>query len=372
MAVEITVKAFLLSHIRAISPYFTVEIVVNTHNKDFLKPFGIDVPVTTIGIERKISILSDLKAITELYRLFRKKEYDIIHSVTPKAGLLSTLAGYFAGIPIRIHIFTGQVWATKRGIKRLFLKFMDKLISTCATHILVDSPSQRDFIIREGVVSAAKAEVIGNGSICGVDADRFTQNEEARKEIRKRLSIAESDIVFFYLGRLNREKGLLILAESFSRISHDFSNARLVMVGPDEEDITQSILSVCGNCSEKIHFIGYAAEPERFMAAADVFCLPSHREGFGLAIIEAGAMGIPSIGSRVYGITDAIEDGVTGFLFNAGDVEDLKVKMIKLIQNPGLIRAMGEKARQMAVTRYSKEKVVSSMLDYYKRLAGLA
>lgn len=368
VAVEITVKAFLIDHIRALSPFFSVNVALNTHNTDFLKPLGVDVPVLKTGIEREISLISDVISVIELYKLFRQERYDIIHSVTPKAGLLSMVAGYFAGIPVRIHIFTGQVWATRKGPGRWLLKTLDRILALCATHILVDSQSQRSFLAEQGVVSLEKSRVLANGSICGVDSTKFSPNQEARYRIRKQFGIMESDIVFMYLGRLNRDKGLLDLARSFSQMCNKYGNVRLIVVGPDEQGMKEQIQSICTSCRQKTHFVDYTDVPEQYIASADVFCLPSYREGFGVVIIQAASAGIPSIGSRIYGITDTIEDGITGLLFEAGNKDDLSAKMEKFLENPLLVKQMGAKARERALQLYSKEKVTGAMLDFYKNV----
>lgn len=369
-AIELTICAFMVDHLKKLSRENIITVVVNTENIGFLLPYGLDVKVVPIKIERRPSPASDVSALYCLYRFFRGENFDSVHSITPKAGFLSMIAARLACVPLRIHTFTGQVWATRKGITRWFLKSMDRLLAASATHILVDSPSQRDFIVKEGVVPAIKAEVIGDGSICGVDADRFIPNEKARREIRKDLSIAETDIVFFYLGRLNRDKGLLVLARSFSEISRDFSNAHLIIAGPDEEGIQDSILSLCENCSEKVHFVGYTGTPERYMAAADVFCLPSYREGFGIVVIEAASVGIPSIASRIYGVTDTIDDGITGFLFTPGNAGELAGKMRQYLESPSLMQKMGAAARKRTLNLYSKDRVTEAMLGFYQRILG--
>jgi len=368
VAAEITVKAFLLDHIRAMEPYFAVSVVANSGDADFMKPFGITVPMISVGIERKISPFADLKALLALYWLFRREKFDVVHSVTPKAGLLSMIAARFAGTPVRIHIFTGQVWATKRGFARWLLKFMDKILATCATHILVDSPSQRNFLIGQGVVSPEKSGVIAEGSICGVDAERFTPNAQARERIRRRCGISESDTVFLYLGRLNRDKGLLDLAHAFLQVWSTRKDARLIVVGPDEEGMKGRIESICTPCLENIHIEDYTDVPEDFIAASDVFCLPSYREGFGVVVIQAAAAGIPSIGTRIYGVIDTIEEGVTGFLYYPGDVKGLASKMIEMMERPDLRKTMGENARLSACERFSGGRVTKALCDYYKSL----
>jgi glycosyltransferase involved in cell wall biosynthesis len=367
---EMSIKVFLTDHMRLLQDMFELSVAVNTENHNFLAPFGIEAQVIPIKIERKISFFRDLKSLLELYRIFKKERFDIVHSIMPKSGFLSMVAGFFARVPVRVHTFTGQVWKNSTGMRRFVLKAMDRVLAVCATHILVDSPSQREFLISEGVVGRGKSSVIGNGSMCGVDAKRFHFDEEARGNIREAHGITPDDIVFFFLGRINRDKGILDLARAFAALCGRFKNVHLLLAGPDEENIGEKTLEICAQCSDKVHILGYADAPEEYMSAADVFCLPSYREGFGLVITEAAAVGIPSIGSRIYGITDAIEDGVTGFLFEPAASHDLMLKMARFVENPSLIKTMGEKAKVNTLEKYSKEKVTSAMLDYYRAIAS--
>jgi glycosyltransferase involved in cell wall biosynthesis len=353
---------------RLLQEIFDLSVIVNTENIRFLEPFGINAQVIPVKIERKISFLNDLKSFFDLYGIFKKEQFDIVHSIMPKSGFLSMLAGLFARVPVRVHTFTGQVWKNSTGVKRFILKTMDKMLAVCATHILVDSPSQREFLISGGVVSREKSSVIGNGSMCGVDENKFYFDEEARRNIRKTLSIASDDIVFIFLGRMNRDKGILDLSRAFASLCSRFGNVHLLLSGPDEENMGEKVLDICSQCSDKVHIMGYADAPEKNMSAADVFCLPSYREGFGLVIIEAAAVGIPSIGSRIYGITDAIDDGVTGLFFEPAAHHDLMLKMTRFVEDPSLVRSMGKRARENALQKYSKEKITFAMIDYYKEL----
>jgi glycosyltransferase involved in cell wall biosynthesis len=365
---EMSVKVFLADHMRLLQNLFDLSVVVTTENPHFLEPYGIEANVIPVRIERNISPVSDLKAFFALYGIFRRERFDIVHSIMPKSGLLSMLSGFFARVPVRVHTFTGQVWKNSTGAKRFALKTMDRVLTACATHILADSPSQKEFLINEAVVSRKKITVIKDGSICGVDENKFYFDEEARRDVRKTLGIASDDIVFLFLGRMKQDKGILDLARAFVSLCGRFGNVCLLLAGPDEENIGEKVLEICSQCADKVHVLGYTDEPAKYMSAADVFCLPSYREGFGLVIIEAAAIGIPSIGSRIYGITDTIDDGITGFFFEPTASHDLMLKMSRFIQDPSLIKSMGERARANALERYSKEKVTSAMIDYYKKL----
>ncbi len=359
---------FLLDQIAALSRRYEVTVVANTRNRDFLNAMGIKANVFPVCIERRIAPISDIKALFSLLYLFKRENFAIIHSVTPKAGLLSMTAGFLAGVPSRVHTFTGQVWVTSSGMKRWFLKRMDKVLAALATNILVDSYSQREFLVEHGIVSNEKSRVLGKGSISGVDTDRFRPDPRARLKTRGRLGIRDDDIVLLYLGRLNRDKGVLDLAKAFSVVcAAHHGNLHLLVVGPDEENIRDSIITPYPN---RVHFIEYTHEAERYIASADIFCLPSYREGFGSVIIEAASAGIPSVGSRIYGITDAIEEGVTGLLHDAGDVNQLAVRLRQLVDDPGLRRKMGENARLWAQRNFSKDMLTSAMLDYYTEILG--
>lgn len=369
---EMTVRAFLIDQITALSQRYNVSVVVNTMKPQFLNELKIDADVIPIAIERKLSPLQDIKALFYLICLFNKRKFDIVHSVTPKAGFLAMISGFLARIPIRIHTFTGQVWATRSGIKRLFLKGIDRLIAFFATNILVDSNSQRDFLIAERVISNEKSHVLARGSISGVDISRFRPNPNARIEIRSSLNIADNEYALLFLGRLNKDKGVLDLAKAFMKVHLLYPGSHLLFVGPDEEDMKSKILELCQSYVNKIHFVEFTAEPERYMAAADIFCLPSYREGFGSVIIEAAAVGVPSIGSRIYGIVDAIEEGVTGLLFETGNSDDLALKILQLIENKDLNQRLGSNARNRAISDFSQQKVTAAVVNYYDSLDKIA
>jgi len=360
------VKMFLLEHIKTLSNKFEITVVMNAPNMTSLKSLGLDVPVRAVHIERPISILLDFKALLELFYLFRTCRFDIVHSIAPKSGLLSMCAAFFAGVQIRVHIYTGQIWATKSGVMRWLLRMMDRITAFFATNILTDSHSQMVFLINENVVSREKISVLAKGSVCGVDTMRFIANNRKRASVRNSLSLKESDIVFLFLGRLNIEKGVLDLANAFSRVCVSFSSSHLIFVGPDEGNMQQKIKDICITNRCKVHFIGFTEYPEDYIAAADVLCLPSYREGFGQVIIEAAAAGIPALGSRIYGITDAIEEGKTGLLFEAGNVNDLTDKMIQFLKYPTLRKEMGGRARERVSRDFSKDILIQAMLNYYE------
>ncbi len=370
-AAEITVQVFLVNHFKALSTQYDISVVTNTNNFDFLKPTVLNMNILPLQIERTISPLREINVLLGLVLLFKKYRFKAVHSVTPKAGLLSMLAAFIVRIPVRIHTFTGQIWVNHKGITRWCLKTADRVIACCSTHILVDSHSQRDFLIKEKVISKSKSYVIANGSICGVDTKRFVPNLEERKKVRKKFSLIESDVVFLFLGRLTIDKGLLDLAQAFARVVDTYKNIHLIIVGPDEEDMKKKIMECCERCSDKLHFEAYTDKPEKFMAAADVFCLPSYREGFGMAVIEAAAVNIPAIATRIYGVIDAVEENSTGYLYEPHNVNELTEKMSRMINDPEMRLEMGRRARERVIRLYSAERVSSAFLAFYQSTLSL-
>jgi glycosyltransferase involved in cell wall biosynthesis len=250
------------------------------------------------------------------------------------------------------------------------LKTTDKMLAHFATHVLVDSPSQREFLMRERIVSEKKSGVLANGSISGVDTFRFRPDSELRKSIRQRESIPENDVVFLYIGRLKVDKGVLDLAQAYAQLGLNHDEAWLLFVGPDEEGLRPRMERICSSHTRRLCFVGYTTAVQEYMAAADVLCLPSYREGFGSVIIEAASAGIPAVASNIYGISDAIETGVTGLLHAAGDIADLQSKMKQMMEDPELRKRMGANARLRAQRRFSKELVSSALLDFYNSEVG--
>ena len=278
------------------------------------------------------------------------------------------IAGYLSRTPIRVHTFTGQVWAIKIGLKRKLFRFFDRIIAKAATNILIDSKSQREFLLHEGVVSETGSKVLLNGSICGVDIEKFSPDHTAKAKIRNGLGINDKAVIFLYLGRMSRDKGLLDLVHSFSKLSMQYQDIHLVIVGPDEDNLLEEIENIGSSSMKYIHILGYTDTPQDYMATADVFCLPSYREGFGNVIIEAASVGIPSIGCRIYGVVDAIQEDITGLLYEPRNISDLKGKMQLMIDNPTLRKKLGEKASEYARSKFDEHDVVIAQRKYYDEI----
>jgi glycosyltransferase involved in cell wall biosynthesis len=364
LTAEFAVKAFLLNHLRQLTRFYDVTVITNTNNPNFLEEAKIKANVISLGIARDISFISDLSCLFALTRIFYQNRYDAVHSVTPKAGLLAMISAWLVRVPMRTHTFTGQVWASKKGVKRFFLKIADRFFAMFATHIIVDSPSQLEFLINEKVIPRNKAIVFGKGSISGVDTNRFKPSGLSRAAVREELGISNDGIVFLFLGRLNIDKGVLDLATAFNSLNQ--KNAYLLFVGPDEQKLESNILQLTVGCPGKVFFVGMTNQPEAFMTAADVLCLPSYREGFGSVIVEAASTGIPAIASEIYGITDAVVDNVTGLLHPPKDISAIGRCLERLCVDDALRVKLGQQARVRAINDFSSTLITAAWVDFYK------
>ena len=357
--VEFAVSAFLLSHLKELSKHYDLTVIVNLKNPNFLIDKKLDIKLVNINFSRKINIISDLLSLVQLAYLFLIKKYDAVHSITPKAGLLAMIASFLTFTPVRVHCFTGQVWSTKSGLSRLFLKLIDKIIGNLSTQNIVDSKSQYDFLVKENVLNKDKALVFGSGSVSGVDLLKFKPNTKVKSSLRKKLKISPSSFVFVFLGRLNSDKGIHDLINAF--ILTDLKSAYLLLVGPDEENISSKFK---GNQSNII-FSGLISSPQDFLAVSDVLCLPSYREGFGNVVIEAAATGVPSIVSNIYGLSDAIVLNKTGLAHEPHDVQEITKLMKSLFNNRKLVMDLGKAAKKRAISEFDSKILVKHWKIFY-------
>ena len=362
------VRVFLAHQINALVEFYDVTIVTNlNNNSSILDNISSKVSVVNLRIERDINLFLDLRALLLLILIFYKNGFSLVHSVSPKAGLLSAIAAWTTRVPKRFHTFTGQVWVTKKGMSRWFLKLLDKVVVTLNTTILVDSFSQQDFLIEEGVIPKNFSIVLGNGSISGVNVNRFKPSEVHKNLIRNQLNIRDDCVIFLFVGRVKKEKGIFELVQAFKNVSQQHNDVALIIVGPDEEGLKQEIISRLGTCKEYVRFIDFTKMPEKYMSASDIFVLPSYREGFGSVIIEAASCGLPSIGSNIYGLIDAIKEKETGFLVPVRSSKLLEEAMLKLVSDDKLRNKMGSNARKRAVDHFSQDKITREILQLYKR-----
>lgn len=368
-----TLRVFLLHQVCELALHYKLTLVTNMDAGDFglIKKLPSNIEVHHIPIKRDINAYSDLKAFWLMLLFFSKNKFDLTHSVTPKAGFLSVTAGFFARVPHRLHTFTGQVWATKTGPVRLMLKFMDRLLIFFATTVIVDSFSQNEFLIQEKILKIEQGLVLADGSISGVDLERFRPNAKARNLVRANLGFCDDVFMLLFIGRIKRDKGVLDLINSFLLLRKSSQDTCLILVGPDEEGLQHELIEKLGHEADHVRFVPFTEVPESYMAAADLFVLPSHREGFGSVVIEAAACGVPAVATRIYGLSDAIEDGVSGVLFDVKNVEALAIALEKFAMNRKTTIEFGLRAQKRAREKFSQQRLTSSVVSLYEKLLGV-
>jgi len=367
VAVPGSAQSFLKDHIKELSKYYDVYLACNIQSDKEIE--GLDVKgFFSFPISRKISLHNDLIALIKLTSYFKKMRFDAVHSVTPKAGLITALASWTTGIKHRIHIFTGQVWATRDGLSRFMLKAIDKLISGLDNQILVDGKSQQAFLIKEGVLNASNSLVLGDGSICGVNTSRFMPSKTIRTSCRKRLGIPNNKIVYVFMGRLTRDKGVYELLHAFNKIAKKRDNVFLLLFGTDEEKISTSFSKYENLSKSNFLYYGLTKEPQNMLQAGDVFVLPTYREGFGSSVIEAACLGLPTITSDAYGVLDAPVPNETGLQCKVGDSDSLYNAMLEMAENGLLREKMGANGRKRILSKFSGEVVVSHWVKFYKKI----
>lgn len=368
VAISGTASAFLADHIAALSKEYDVYLAGNIKNKD-----EVDMLALTgwhhMEIERGISLWRDLKAVWQAYCYFRKMKFDVVHSVTPKAGLVTALAGWLAGIPHRMHIFTGQVWATRKGMMRCLLKSLDKVISGLDNHILVDGKSQRAFLVKEGILKDGQAEVFGHGSISGVNSIRFAPNDEARQAIRGEVGIKDGVLCYIFLGRLNHDKGIGELYEAYNRLAAEVNDVFLLLVGSDEENYIAKLPQYSNiRAGKNFYFYGPTPQPEKVLNAGDVFVLPTYREGFGTSVLEAACIGLPCISTDAYGVADAYVDGETGLRSYVGDADSLYDCMKKMHDDAEMRIDMGKRSRDRVLSDFNGATLTKYWVEFYHKM----
>ena len=358
--------------IKLLSKNNQINIFTNLKYNNFIKNINqnySNIKFYHINIKRRVSIFWDLYSLISLIFLLVVRKHDILFSITPKGGFLGIFSGYVLRIKKRIHWYGGQVWFSRDGLVKIILKNIDKLISILSTNVLTECNSQKKFLEDERVVKRDFLKVLANGSICGVDTSRFSPNLEIRDTMRKKLGISADTILLLFLGRLNKDKGILDLAVSVNDIiEKDKKNISLLIVGPDEENIKSKIQILCKNSINKIHFVEFTNQPEKYMSAADIFCLPSYREGFGMAALEAGACALPVITSRIYGLIDAVKEDYTGLFHEVRNKEQIKKCIIRLVDDKELREKLGKQGRERVLKDFEQKYVTGEFVKYIQNL----
>lgn len=362
------VNSFLKPHLIRLSKTHDVNLCVNLELYTIDPQIEEKVKLIHIDFERKMSPLKDLKTLYKIYKLLKQERPHSIHSIMPKSGLITMIAAWLARTPNRFHTFTGQIWANKTGASRLILKILDKLIVFTSTKAFTDSTSQSLFLEKEKIAPKGYLSTLGIGSIAGVNTQRFKQAPLEREKTRKELNANHNHCIFLYVGRLAKDKGIYGLIQAFSIVQKGNKNAKLWVVGPDEEEIRSSLQLKYQHLKEDISWLGPTTKPEKYMAAADIFVLASMREGFGSVLIEAAACSVPSVAYRIDGVIDSVKENETGLLAKKGDVSELSSKMNLLLNDKELRKKLGSQALKRAQLNFTEEKITNEWIKLYNKI----
>lgn len=325
--------------------------------------------VRTIAVpmERHISLKSDMVSLWRIIKVFRKEKPTMVHSMTPKAGLLCMIAAWLTKVPIRVHTFTGLVFPTATGLRRKVLMFTDWLTCACATHIIPEGEGVKNDLLQNGITQKPM-KVLGYGNVRGVDMDYYDRRPEVTviaKDIKKDI------FTFVFVGRIARDKGINELCDAFDKLS-GIAAARLLLVGPDEDHldpISEGSKRIIEN-NASIEFVGEKSGDEllAYYAASDCFILPSYREGFPNTVLEAGAMGLPSIVTDINGSREIIVQGDNGIIIPSHNASALFDAMLEIMNDKAAREWMSDHARGMIAARFEQKYVRKCLFDFYDEL----
>lgn len=328
--------------------------------------------VFPIEIKRHISPISDIVSLYKLFRLFKNEKPDIIHSITPKAGLLSMIAARLAGIPHRLHTFTGLVFPSKTGTLKNILMLMDKLLCKCATNVYPEGEGVKCDLISYKITNKP-LKVIANGNINGVDTDFFFNQPLAPQDIlnlKAQYNIKPNDFVFVFIGRLVKDKGTNELVKSFSNLNKKKSQIKLLLVGdfePELDPLEDATLAEI-KTNENIIYVGFQTDVRPFLQIANVFAFPSYREGFPNAVLQACSMGLPCIVTDVNGSNEIIEDEINGIIINPKSIVELEASMTNMVNLKYDLKKMGTISRRKMIDNFTTKLVWNRLLEEYKNL----
>ena len=370
--VPMSLTSFCTGLLKELSEQYEV-IALSSPGKELEQIHNTDgVRTIAVPMERHISLKKDIIALFRMIRVFMKEKPYMVHSMTPKAGLLCMMAAWICRVPRRVHTFTGLVWPTTTGVKRSILMLTDKILCLCATHIIPEGQGVLQDLQEH--ITNKPMKVLGYGNIRGVDVNYWNNTESIKEEGRKlrgRYGI-EQEFTFLYVGRIVKEKGINELVEAFKELNSLYPESRLLLVGPEENNldpISEKSREIIGRLPSIITTgPAYGRDLLNFYSAADCWILPSYREGFPNTPIEAGAMGLPCIVTDINGSREIIEDGKNGLVVPSKDSLALLTAMTALIENKPLYNMMADNARPMIVARFEQGFVRKCLYDYYNEI----
>ncbi len=350
------------------------EVIAVSGNDEHLQTVNKREGVTIIDVPmaRKINIFFDIVSLFRLYRTFRKEKPTLVHSITPKAGLLTMTAAWLARVPIRMHTFTGLVFPTQRGLMKKILIVTDKIVCRMATNVYPEGKGVKNDLIANAITSKP-LKVLANGNVNGIDTaffdtNHFTDND--KQSLRKQWNIHPEDLIFVFVGRLVGDKGINELVQVFLEVTSKYKATKLVLVGPYEHELDPLNSATLDAIYENASIIttGFQNDVRPFLAMSNVFVFPSYREGFPNVVMQAGAMNLPCIVTNINGSNEIIEEGINGTIIPPKDIESLFSSMQKIINDDVWRNQLASNARDKIVSRYEQKLVWEALLNEYNNL----
>ena len=371
--IPLSLEKLLGDQLQFINNYFNVTAI--SSDKERLEEYGKSQSINTHHIEmtRKITPIQDLKCLIKLFIFLKKNKPLIVHSHTPKAGIIAMLSSYLANIPIRMHTVAGLPLLEEKGIKRVVLNFIEKLTYRCSTNVYPNSSGLKNIILENKFTKINKLTIIANGSSNGIDTSYFNPelfSKEKQQTLRRNLKIRNDDFVFIFVGRIVGDKGINELVEAFEKLSKDNSKVKLLLVGQYEDNLdplkkqTKFII----NNNEQIVSVGYQNDVRPYFSIADSLVFPSYREGFPNVVMQAGAMGLCSIVSNINGCNEIIENNKNGIIIPVKDTNEIHDAMIKICYDKNLFMKLKLNSRSLIKKRYQRELIWTSLLKEYNNL----
>lgn len=326
--------------------------------------------VTVYGVpmERRMAPLKDIKSLFKLIKIFRREKPDLVHSITPKAGLLSMLASWICRVPVRLHTFTGLVFPTTTGIKQRILILTDQLTCACATHIVPEGEGVKNDLLTYNITHK-HLQVLGFGNIKGINTERFNPADPSVQELADKIR-KENIFTYIFIGRLVGDKGINELVNAFTKLNLKYPNTRLILVGEKEQTIDplnpNTIKTIDTNTS--IEAVGRQKDVRPWLLGSDVLVFPSYREGFPNVVIEAGAMGKPAIVTDINGSREIIIEDKNGTIIPPKDTDALYLAMEKAYLNPDVIKKWSSNSRSLIKSRFEESYVQNCLKAYYRKI----
>lgn len=371
--VPISLEKLLENQARFFKTYYSVTLV--SSQKEQLQRLAEEQGVNHFSLEmtRKITPLQDLRCLLQLIRFLRKDKPHIVHTHTPKAGIVGMLAAFITGVPLRMHTVAGLPLMEAKGLKKSILYAVERLTYRCATHVYPNARGLMDFIQEKKLAGKTPLKCIGNGSSNGIDLTYFNPervSKEQEMSFREKWNISKNDFVFLFIGRLVGDKGVNELVAAFEQLANKIPNAKLLLVGPQEPtlDPLKQVTIASIEKNPKIVSTAYQQDVRPFLKMAQVFVFPSYREGFPNVVLQAGAMGIPCIVSDINGCNEIIENEVNGLIVPPKSIQPLSEKMYSLYKDPEKRAIFIDRTKERIATNFERTHYWKLLLEEYKLL----